>query len=275
MGSSKKINSAYFYYPSELFYLLRWQIIMSCSYKKTWRVGNWKWYPLFSRQATLQGLLLAGCFLFISRSKPLDKLSKTRPHANIFNLYTISTVRRLLVNTRFRLKSSPYSYLGPSPTTLFQSATNNKSLSQVLLQFAVHLYTIIRLVDAVHAIEPRKPSIDLDAEFSPTLLNTIVYIVSVTLQLNTFIINYRGHPYMESLRENKPLCYSAIFTAVFMTILTFGIMPDISSEFSLLIPPDHLKQEVFTTLLLDTGLTLVFDRVLLWLCGDAKLKPIN
>ena len=79
---------------------------------------------------------------------------------------------------------------------------------------------------------------------------------------------------MESLRDNKPLCYSSVFTATFMIILTFGIAPEINTEFSLLVLPTHIQNEVFIALLLDSVLTFLIDRVLLFICGDAKLRPL-
>ena len=121
-------------------------------------------------QITMQGILLAGCFFFISRSLPAEKLAKLRPLPNVFNVYTLSTV---------------------------------------LGQFAVHLLCLTKSIQLARETEDRDGSDpDEETEFAPSLVNSLVFIIGTTLQICTFAVNYRGDPFMVPLTKNKPLVYS-------------------------------------------------------------------
>lgn len=185
-------------------------------------------------QATFQGLLLAGCFLFISRSKPLKTLSKQRPLPNIFNTYTILTV---------------------------------------ICQFAVHLGCLIFLTNEAYKREPRKEEFpDLDKEFEPTLLNSTVYIISMFLQVSTFAINYRGHPFMESLFDNRPLLYSLAGAGGFVVMLALGWLPEFSNQFSIVDFSDEFRSVLIQVLVTDAAAAFFLDRILLFIAGEGKLN---
>ncbi|XP_055684962.1 endoplasmic reticulum transmembrane helix translocase [Lutzomyia longipalpis] len=197
---------------------------------------------LSDTQATLQGLLLAACFLFITRSKPLKVLSKQMPLPNIFNIYTLSTI---------------------------------------LLQFSVHFVALIYLVQEATARSPPREgkivlNVDLDPnekrEFEPTLINSTVYMISMALQVSTFAVNYKGHPFMESLRENRLLLYSILISSSIVICLALNISPDLTSTFEIVEFPDDFRKILIFVLVTDACLAFLGDRLCSFLFGEMRQK---
>ena len=118
-------------------------------------------------QMTIQGILLSICFLCISKGKPLEVLSKQRPQGNIFNFYV---------------------------------------LLSVLGQTLIHGLSFYFVTLEVHAVEGE---LEFDFEnkkkFAPSLLNTAIYLLSMSMQVSTFWVNYIGRPFREDIRENSLL----------------------------------------------------------------------
>ena len=44
----------------------------------------------------------------------------------------------------------------------------------------------------------------------------------------------QGHPYMESIRENRSLCYALLSTGAFIFLLALGWLPEIDEQFGII-----------------------------------------
>ncbi|VDN02745.1 unnamed protein product [Thelazia callipaeda] len=181
-------------------------------------------------QATVQGLLLAACFLFISRSRPLKTLAKQRPIPNIFNAYTLLTVS---------------------------------------FQFMIHFGCLIYVVRQAQITEPHE-KIDLEAQFKPNLLNTAVYLMAMALQVATFAVNYRGRPFMESLLENRSMLYSLLVSGSAVFVLASGIFPELTEKFELVELPFEYRRALLSCIAADLLACFTIDRVLCFLFGDMR-----
>ncbi|KAK1733658.1 cation-transporting ATPase [Skeletonema marinoi] len=132
------------------------------------------------RQMTAVGLVVAGLFLFVTRGKPLSKISPRKPPSSVLC---------------------------------------KETLLSMTVQFAIHFVAIMTVTYMSDVyVDPYDPSAMVpDGPFNPNTLNTATFLVTVLATINTFVVNYRGRPFMENLTENKLLfrslqaCYAVLF----------------------------------------------------------------
>ncbi|TGZ83038.1 putative cation transporting ATPase [Ascodesmis nigricans] len=187
-------------------------------------------------QVTISGMLMSVCFLSLSRARPVEKLSKERPQSNIFNMYIIPSV---------------------------------------LGQFAVHIATLIYISNYVSVLEPRKEdNIDLEGEFSPSLLNSAVYLLQLIQQISTFAINYQGRPFRESMRENKGMYWGIVGVAGIAFSCSTEFIPEINEKLRLVPFKDEFKYTLTAAMILDYVGCYVIEWGLKMLFSDYKPKDI-
>jgi len=175
-------------------------------------------------QSTTVGVIIAMCFLFISWSKPLDSLSPEKPMSRLFNANTVISV---------------------------------------LLQFIVHLAVIIYTVIFTKGYLPEDYlADDPDTPFQPSLINSSVFLVSCAMQVSTFLVNYRGHPFMQSLFENRGLLWSLVALSAAMWLSALEISPEWNTFFELVPFPTPQFRYILVALMAgDLVVTYVLDRI--------------
>ena len=178
-------------------------------------------------QMAVTALLVAGCFFAMSRSKPLTKMSPSRPQSRIFTPY-------LLIS--------------------------------LMSQFGVHLYALMYLVgeakSSLGLSGDQVVSDDLEADFEPNVVNNVVFLIAAWVQTVTFAVNFKGAPFMEGLKHNKPLMYLlGTYVAVILGA-TLGVIPFSASVFELAPWPSFdLQVKVFAVLVADAVLVFAAESV--------------
>ncbi|CUS21409.1 LAQU0S03e01948g1_1 [Lachancea quebecensis] len=186
-------------------------------------------------QATTSGLLLSVCFLSISRGKPLEKLSKERPQPGIFNIYIMGSI---------------------------------------LGQFAVHIATLIYITLEIYKLEPREPQIDLEKTFTPSLLNTGIFMIQLTQQVSTFAVNYQGEPFRESIRSNKGMYYGLLAVGGLALAGATEFSPELNATMKFVPMEDLFKIKLTATLLIDFFGSWAVELVFKYFFMDSKAADI-
>ena len=62
----------------------------------------------------------------------------------------------------------------------------------------------------MHSHYSRSDEVDLEADFKPNLLNSAIYLISLSQQVSTFAVNFQGRPFREGITENPALYYGLL-----------------------------------------------------------------
>jgi len=173
---------------------------------------------------TAMGMLGSVSYMSVSRSKPLDKLSPVKPLGSIFH---------------------------PS---MFLS---------LLGQFSVHLVVMMVAVREAKKFIPTDIPVDLDGQFKPGILNSVVFLVNNVQSVTVFVVNLQGRPFMTGLTENRPLLWSLIATFILTFMFASESVPGLNKYFQLVpFPNDDFRDFILKILVADVIGTFCFDRLM-------------
>jgi len=177
---------------------------------------------------TVAGIATAVLFFLLSFSKPVQELSAERPQSRVLSLY------------------------------MFLS---------IIGQFAVHLFVIFSTVAMAKPLTVLDAATkDPDGEFHPNILNSVVFLVSTSMNVATFLANYQGRPFMQSLQENRQLRTVLVGTEVFLFALLFGIVPSLNGGMQMTpFPSDEFRLRLASYMAFDLVVSVLYAKIVHWL----------
>lgn len=186
-------------------------------------------------QVTISGMLMSVCFLMISRAQPKERLSKERPLSNIFNVYLVLSL---------------------------------------LLQFALHIASMRYITNLTPQYEPPEAVVDLEAKFTPSLLNSAVFLIGLSQQVNTFSVNYVGEPFREKMSQNPALYYGLLSCFGIAFAGATELLPELNSWLQLTPLPSAFQARLVGAMAVDFVGSYLIEHGTKWLFADLKPRSL-
>lgn len=120
----------------------------------------------------------------------------------------------------------------------------------------------------------REAVVDLEAEFSPSLLNSAVFLLQLIQQVSTFAINYQGRPFRESLSENKGMWYGIVGVTAIAFACSTEFVPEINEQMKLVPFTNDFKMTMTGVMVLDYVVCYAIEVVLKFLFSDYRPRDI-
>lgn len=217
-------------------------------------------------QMIASGALLTVASLAFSYAKSVDELSPVRPIASIFHpAISLSILGQLAIH--------------------LLSMVSAIRLAKEHAPEEVEALAELSYAKPKHHAPPPAPSPPAEEEdtllallgagssnFTPSLLNTVVFLIETAQQVSVMMVNYKGRPFMISSLENRPMLYSLAACCALTFACAFEAVPWLNSKLQLVSLPSSsfrtrmlliLSASVFGSLLWDRLCSFFFARNLL------------
>ncbi|OBZ78195.1 Manganese-transporting ATPase 4 [Grifola frondosa] len=116
--------------------------------------------------------------------------------------------------------------------------------------FALHIASLVYITDLSRIYEERGP-IDLEAKFEPNLLNTAIYLLSLSQQVSTFAINFQGRPFREGIRENSALYWGLVGASAVAFSGSTDFVPELNRWLQIVEMNASFKFKLTATMIID------------------------
>ena len=124
---------------------------------------------------------------------------------------------------------------------LFASLVGQFLLHLATMMFAVKLSKAYMTEDELSAMRTAaiKGSLSIAAEetqeskFKPSVLNSVVFLLTQVQQVSVFAVNYKGRPWAKGLDENTGLLWSMAISVVLAFVLSVEALPMLNTYLEL------------------------------------------